>query len=277
MAGITARGILYKNYPLKGRSSALSFGRYLKAIRENRGVSLEELSAEICVPNSQLELIEAEDLAGMPADVYIKGILRAYAGAVGVDPEDIIERYKQGREARSKAYRLEKDAFGTGRRTLARTVLALGVLGVIVAGTLYGTGLINNNAKYADAPPAGVQEKQKENEADFSEGRADGEVIENSDSGKWPPAATYDSELQVLSIKAVDEASISISVDGGDVEKYRLAPKDYLEMAAYKSFRISVSDPASVKINFNGKPVSIADGEGRKAEIFLTGKNEDGK
>ncbi|MFW6052736.1 MAG: RodZ domain-containing protein [Desulfosalsimonas sp.] len=255
----------------------MSFGRYLKTIRENRGVSLEELSAEICVPSSQLEVIEAEDLAGMPADVYTKGILRAYAGAVGVDPEDIIERYKQEREAQAKAYRLEKEAFGPGRRTLARTVLALGVLGVIVAVTLYGTGLVNNTAKYSDAPSAGGQEKQKENEGDFSEGRADGEVIENSDSGKWPPAAAPDSELQVLSIKAVAETSISISVDGGEVEKYRLAPKDYLELAAYKSFRISISDPASVKIRFNGNPVSIAAGEGRKAEIFLTGKNEDGK
>ncbi|MCF8110640.1 MAG: DUF4115 domain-containing protein [Desulfobacteraceae bacterium] len=255
----------------------MSFGRYLKAIRENRGVSLEELSAEICVPTRQLKVIEAEDLARMPEDVYAKGMLRAYAGAVGLDPEDVIERYNAECEARAKADRLEKEAFGPGRRTLVRTGLALGVLGMIMAVTLYGTQLVNKAAKYIDAPTTGVQEQKTEDAGDFPEGKEDAAIVENSGSGKWPPAPAPDSELQVLSINAVGETTISISIDGREVEKYKLAPKDYMELAAYNSFRVSVSNPASVKITFNGKPVSIAEAPGQKTEIFLPEKSKGGK
>ncbi|MFP4194482.1 MAG: helix-turn-helix domain-containing protein [Desulfosalsimonas sp.] len=254
----------------------MSFGRYLKAIRENQGISLKDLSAEICVPTRQLELIEAEDIAGMPEEVYAKGLLRAYAEAVGVDPEDIIGRYKSDLEARARALRLERDALRSGKRNLIRAGLAIGVLGVVMAGTLYGTGLVNDAAMRPNGTGAGVQEEQAGREIDFEAGNtSDG--AENGNSGSEKLRTGTDSDLQVLSVNATSETIISISVDGRRSEKYRLDPKDYLELAARSSFRISINDPASVSINFNGEPVDITAESGQQPEIVLSEGSKSGK
>ncbi|MFW6297332.1 MAG: helix-turn-helix domain-containing protein [Desulfosalsimonas sp.] len=250
----------------------MSFGRYLKAIRENRGVSLEELSGRICVPIGQLQLIEAEDFAGMPEDVYAKGILRAYAHAVGVDPEDIIQQFKTDSKAHAKALRREKEIFGSGKTNLLRMGLALGALAMVMVITLYVASLASNAHEPADTQLNKAETGRNETEAKTSPIKTDNAETELLNSSDWAIAA--DSELQVLSVNAVSETTINISVDGRDPTKYKLAPKDYLELAARNSFLISINDPASVLVNFNGEPVDIAGEPGQQTEIILSEKPE---
>lgn len=253
----------------------MSFGRYLKAIRENRGISLEELSGEICVPIGQLELIEAEDFAGMPADVYAKGILRAYAQAVGVDPEDILQQFKTDNEANARALRREKEIFGSGKKNLMRMGLALGVLSMVMVITLYVASLVSNAQEPAGEQLNRRETGRKESETNTSSIKTDNAGTEILDSSDW--AISADSELQVLSVSAVSETIINISVDGRDSTKYKLAPKDYLELAARNSFLISINDPASVLVNFNGEPVDIAGEPGQQTKIILSEEPESRK
>jgi transcriptional regulator with XRE-family HTH domain len=71
-----------------------SLGQILKDQREARNISLEEIAAATKIVPRYLEALEADRLKAMPGGFFIKGIIRSYAKAVGLDPEEILGRYR---------------------------------------------------------------------------------------------------------------------------------------------------------------------------------------
>jgi len=71
-----------------------TLGEYLRAERLARGISLEQISANTKVSMSMLQAIEKGDIGQLPAIVFTKGFLRAYAEQIGLDPEWVIVEYQ---------------------------------------------------------------------------------------------------------------------------------------------------------------------------------------
>jgi cytoskeletal protein RodZ len=69
------------------------YGHYLQLNRRSRGKSLEEIAAVTKIPVNRLKQLEAQDLDNLPAPVFVKGFVRAYAVAVGADVEDALQRF----------------------------------------------------------------------------------------------------------------------------------------------------------------------------------------
>lgn len=70
-------------------------GRSLKELRERLGIDLKAISMETKINLKILEAIEAEDVARLPAPVYLKGFLKAYARVLHLDAQKLIEGYFQ--------------------------------------------------------------------------------------------------------------------------------------------------------------------------------------
>lgn len=68
-------------------------GRSLKELREKLGIDLKTISAETKINAKILEAIEAEEISRLPAPVYLKGFLKAYARALRLDPQKLVEGY----------------------------------------------------------------------------------------------------------------------------------------------------------------------------------------
>jgi transcriptional regulator with XRE-family HTH domain len=68
-------------------SSAGEFGAQLKAARERRGVALETIAAETKISASHFAAMERGDLTRWPSGIFARGFVRAYAEAVGLDPD----------------------------------------------------------------------------------------------------------------------------------------------------------------------------------------------
>ncbi len=62
----------------------------LRQAREDRGLSLEDVARTTRIPLSTLTAIEDGDRTGLPAPIYVRGFVRAFARAVGVDPEEAV-------------------------------------------------------------------------------------------------------------------------------------------------------------------------------------------
>jgi cytoskeletal protein RodZ len=60
------------------------FGSCLRRAREDRALTLGDVSASTKVPRSALELLESGSLSGLPAPVFVRGFIRSYAKAVGL-------------------------------------------------------------------------------------------------------------------------------------------------------------------------------------------------
>jgi cytoskeleton protein RodZ len=71
-----------------------SVGERLRAAREEKGISLEEIAAQTRIPRRHLESIEAADWDKLPAPTYTIGFARSYAAAIGLDRTDIASQLR---------------------------------------------------------------------------------------------------------------------------------------------------------------------------------------
>ncbi len=63
-------------------------GRYLQAVRQLRGVTLDEVAAETQLALRYLEAIEINDFARLPAAVFVRGYLREIADVLEIEEVD---------------------------------------------------------------------------------------------------------------------------------------------------------------------------------------------
>jgi cytoskeletal protein RodZ len=88
----------------KGRRAATSMqmddgaglGELLKAARERRGLTLEQVARETKIPRRHLEALERDNLAALPGPFYQRAEIRTYARAIGLDPDLALARLERG-------------------------------------------------------------------------------------------------------------------------------------------------------------------------------------
>ncbi|HVS32581.1 MAG TPA: RodZ domain-containing protein [Thermoanaerobaculia bacterium] len=70
-----------------------SFGEELRREREVRGISLKEIADATKISKRFLEAIERNDHRMLPAPVFTRGFVREYARYLGLNSEEIVNRY----------------------------------------------------------------------------------------------------------------------------------------------------------------------------------------
>lgn len=76
-----------------GASELASFGEELRREREIRGISLKEIADATKISKRFLEAIERNDHKTLPAPAFTRGFVRAYAHYVGLNSEEMVNRY----------------------------------------------------------------------------------------------------------------------------------------------------------------------------------------
>jgi hypothetical protein len=70
-----------------------AFGTELKQQRERRKITLQSISQDSKVPASLFEGLERGDCSRWPAAIYGRAYVRAYADAIGANPNHVVERF----------------------------------------------------------------------------------------------------------------------------------------------------------------------------------------
>ena len=70
-----------------------SFGEELRREREIRGISLKEIADATKISKRFLEAIERNDHRTLPAPVFTRGFVREYSRYLGLNAEEIVNRY----------------------------------------------------------------------------------------------------------------------------------------------------------------------------------------
>jgi cytoskeletal protein RodZ len=76
-----------------------NFGEDLRKERLARGVALEDISAVTKITQRHLIALEQERFRLLPGGILSKGIVRGYAGALGLDTQDWTERFLRACDA----------------------------------------------------------------------------------------------------------------------------------------------------------------------------------
>jgi cytoskeletal protein RodZ len=74
-----------------------SIGQYLKRHREERAMSVEEVSRATRIPVGNLERLENDHFDDLSGEVFVRGFLKAYARAVAIPVDDVLARYTSSR------------------------------------------------------------------------------------------------------------------------------------------------------------------------------------
>ena len=75
--------------------STESVGPFLKHARETQGLSLEQLASVTRIQLKYLQAIEEEQFTALPAQVFTKGFVRTYARSLGMDEQDVMQRFSR--------------------------------------------------------------------------------------------------------------------------------------------------------------------------------------
>jgi len=70
-------------------------GERLRAAREEKKLSLEDIAAQTRIPQRHLESIENAEWDKLPAPTYTVGFAKSYAGAVGLDRAEISDQLRE--------------------------------------------------------------------------------------------------------------------------------------------------------------------------------------
>jgi cytoskeletal protein RodZ len=110
------------------RAATLSaFGRWLAQERELRGLARHEVARATKLAPGVVEALESGEAERMPPRAYVVGYLRSYAGAVGLDADEVVLRFE---EAFAEPAGVAPPARRGGR---ARAVVAVALAVALVA------------------------------------------------------------------------------------------------------------------------------------------------
>jgi cytoskeleton protein RodZ len=80
-----------------------SFGEDLRTERLSRGVALEDITAVTKISQRHLLALEQDRFRLLPGGILNKGIVRGYAGALGLDERDWTDRFLRAYRASGQA------------------------------------------------------------------------------------------------------------------------------------------------------------------------------
>ncbi len=70
-------------------------GKELKEVREEKGITLEEVAEKTKISQRFLEAIENGRWEELPEEVYLRGFLKTYAEVLGLDGKEFVANYQR--------------------------------------------------------------------------------------------------------------------------------------------------------------------------------------
>lgn len=122
-----------------------SFGRFLRAEREARGVSIEDLAAVTKISRQVLIDLEADHFESLPPPVFLKGFVRTIARTLALPQQEVVERFDEFMATHGPGAGLPGDDESTGgssgesgptpapRESWGAMPFVLGVVALLVA------------------------------------------------------------------------------------------------------------------------------------------------
>lgn len=255
-------------------------GRWLRSAREQRGESLENVSAITRIGKSYLQAIEEDHLEKLPSPAYTKGFIRLYAKHLELSPEEafllIDNNSRQKPEGSESSIITPMTGDRAGKSAVSRSFRKWAI-SIFLLLTVSLFALL----------PALKQEKNK------TPGLEQSPPLKNSTSVYTPLTATPHQQLPdakpsdinadnpaakegltaatgiILRLKAVQDGRIHITTDGAVSQEYDLKNGDIIEWKAEKMFLLELDNAGSVEGELNGTRMKAFGQPGKAAHLTI--------
>jgi cytoskeleton protein RodZ len=228
-----------------------SLGKYLKRERENRKISLKEVSKQIKVREPFLRAVEEDRRDLFPSVTYVKGFLSAYAKYLGLDPNEIILRY----EAESKGEPIIQPEALLEKRILWNPKYLWTIGGVIIVGFIVLYLLLSPSQPPVIPLPPKPEAKKP---------------IPQAPPPLAPPPvsetpSTAEEKEMILQIKAVERTWVAIQIDGQPVREATFQPGEIFTYRAARQIQLILGNAGGLEMTFNERRLEKI---GKSGEVF---------
>ena len=244
-----------------------SLGKYLEKHRKAQGITLEQIERVTKISLSYLRALEREQYHLLPAPIFTIGFLKQYAQCVGLDPEDIVLRYRLGAQEKG-ALRDDRahDRGRGGRRRLFWLMTGLLLLLVLLWVLLYpGAGEKGVVVREIRIPRSSLKSIKKERLREELEIRPSGSLA-GASTERLPappsPAAAKPGEgieepalsrpIEVI-VQALHPTPIQVRIDGSSPYDTFLETGERHTCRARERVQLRIGDGKGVRIFYNGK------------------------
>lgn len=268
-----------------GDGEAVPFGPWLRRQREMREITLREISDASKISIRYLQALEDERFDLLPAMVFAKGFLRQYARYVGLDPDEVVNRFLvalQGDEGVEDAEAEEEPPArlavfeGTWKYVVlivAATILLLGLVFLIPHFLERGEGGPDGIEPAPGAAPATVEEPPDQ-EATSDEAPAQGPAAAADAAGAadhQPAQPVAPAPLRVT-LDFREDCWVEATVDGERRVSEMRVQGESLQLQAREQVELRLGNAGVVDVEVNGRPYPLGAevGEVRRVEIDLS-------
>lgn len=237
----------------------LSLGQYLQTLRVKKGLEFDEVCRKTHVSKQNLVYIETDDFDRLPAQVHVKGFLKAYAELLGLNPDRVLARYSEELMSRKRS----KGGYGLSRRFdfWVRFLLAISALSAVIVLTLYSAVRLDRSS----GPILSQVGRASEPQSQIPD--TNGSIP--TDATMAVPGETSTSETLKLTVIATEPTQFKVIVDGQIPKIYQLGPEDRLDLEAISNFNILTDNASGVALYFNEKPVMLSGKPGQNVTLQL--------
>jgi cytoskeletal protein RodZ len=244
--------------------ASLSFGRYLQAIRLEKGISLEAVSKETRIRKTTLIQIEEDDFEKLPDETFVKGFLRAYAKAIGADEQEAVRRYCSRLDVIKKINKSEYNLNRTRKNFWARLGLSIGTLLCLIFLSVLFASFLRSRPP-TDQQVANQKEQQiiKDSKDETDSGSLRVPVpVENPVDKKIP-------EKFFLKIITIEETWLKVIIDNQDSNEYSLNPGDQIELEATNGYNLLIGNAGGIQLVLNDKPLEVPGKSGQVVNVQI--------
>lgn len=99
-----------------------NLGGYLQGTRISLGLDLKAVAEETKITPSNIQAIEENNFAALPAETFTRGFYTLYAKMLSLDPEDVLQLYMQERPHQDKSK--SRSIFSSGKQAQEVGIMA---------------------------------------------------------------------------------------------------------------------------------------------------------
>lgn len=243
----------------------IGIGETLREARDELGRDLDEAARELRAQRRHLEALEEERFEIFGGDVYAKGHLRSYAQWLGLDPEPLVQRYREEVEGGGYDPHVLAEhpvASGPGRGIPAWLIWSgLGVLVLIAAFAVAGT-FGPRAPEQAAAPDIDAEDEAPDDEADAPEPSPEPEPT---------PEATPEPDPDEVELVLIFEDRAWVRVSFGDqIHEGTHEPGDVLDFVDDEEVLVRLGNAGGVTLQLNDEVLGSPAGRGQIWEGLCT-------
>lgn len=243
-----------------------SLGEELKKAREERGVTLRNISEATHIGMRFLQAIENDTYNQLPGGIFNRSFVRKYAKHVGLDEEQVVARYDQQFAEKGgeppKTYANYMEGFEE-RSSSSRFWLPALIFMILCAGAY---AAYQYSANTADDP-----------KADASAGSTPASTPSATPVETPTPTPEATSELRELRLRVAATGGscwIRVKADNASSQEQTLQAGEVLDFVATEKLTVDLGNVQAVSLELNGRVMRLEPTQGTRVKnVIITKEN----